>query len=331
MQIIVVGMHRSGTSAVTRLINMMGAYVGTEGSLIESRSTNLDNLWRVNQKGFWERDDVVSLNVKVLWALGLDWNRVAEFRVDRLMEDDLDFARKRIHPILCELEPHRPWVIKDPRLSLLLPLWREQLEVPVAVHVWRDPSAVAASLRTRNEFPMSYGLALWEHYNVHALRNTADIPRVIVRYEDLMQSPVEVTARVHDQLAKVGVRNLDLPPQNEIEAFIDPSLYREKPSDDMELSALSQQLIDYFENGDHATTPVLEFPENALADLRGYEFQAHKRTELQKAERRAARKADDPAEDEREREIDALHLRIRSEAERNARLQQEIEELRNRD
>ena len=52
MQLIVLGMHRSGTSAVTRLLNMMGSYVGPEESLLEANTDDVDALWDQNRKGF---------------------------------------------------------------------------------------------------------------------------------------------------------------------------------------------------------------------------------------------------------------------------------------
>ena len=59
MQIIVLGMHRAGTSAVTRLINLMGAYLGPEEQLLPATPDN--------PKGYWERIDVLQLHE---WLLG---------------------------------------------------------------------------------------------------------------------------------------------------------------------------------------------------------------------------------------------------------------------
>lgn len=149
MQILVLGMHDSGASAVTRLLNMMGACVGTEESVVGANSENLDGLRERNREVFWERKDVVDLNEEVLGSLGLAWNRALAFNPSTLKSEDLDWARKRIRTILATLEPSRPWVVKDPRLCLTLPLWLEQLEVPVAVIVWRNPVEVAESLKLR--------------------------------------------------------------------------------------------------------------------------------------------------------------------------------------
>jgi len=113
MQIIVLGMHRAGTSALTRIINLMGAYVGTEGLLMESGRENL--------KGFWERKDVRALHQEVFKALGVEWDKVAHLDLSKFTENDRAAFEKKARTIVLNLDAHRPWVLKDPRLCLLLP------------------------------------------------------------------------------------------------------------------------------------------------------------------------------------------------------------------
>ena len=79
MQIFVLGMHRSGTSVVTRLINLMGAHLGPE-DLSTGASPE-------NPKGFWERRDVRDENDAVLWSSGADWWKVADFSLDVVPND----------------------------------------------------------------------------------------------------------------------------------------------------------------------------------------------------------------------------------------------------
>jgi len=64
MQLIILGMHRSGTSMQTRLLNLAGAYFGPEGS-----STGAND---ENPKGFWERVEARRLNDAVLFSTGHD-------------------------------------------------------------------------------------------------------------------------------------------------------------------------------------------------------------------------------------------------------------------
>ena len=71
MQILVLGMHRSGTSMVARLLNLMGAYFAPEGVSLGANQEN--------PKGFWERRDLCALNEMVLQSSGADWHRLSGF------------------------------------------------------------------------------------------------------------------------------------------------------------------------------------------------------------------------------------------------------------
>jgi hypothetical protein len=102
-----------------------------------------------------------------------------------------------------------PVAWKDPRLCLLLPLWRSMLPSPVVtVLLWRDPMAVARSLRKRQGFSLSLGLALWERYNRAALSALAGHEVYVVRYEDLLDDPrasVTAVARWLDVRGRVPI------------------------------------------------------------------------------------------------------------------------------
>ena len=120
MQLIVLGMHRSGTSSVTRLLNLAGAYFGPEGIATEANEEN--------PKGFWERRDVRAVCDGLLLGGGYDWWRVADFDPEQIptgvREEQLDAFRR----IVLELDAHRPWVLKEPRLCLLLSVLRPLLD-----------------------------------------------------------------------------------------------------------------------------------------------------------------------------------------------------------
>jgi archaellum component FlaC len=220
MQMIVIGMHRSGTSVLARLLNLMGVYFGPEGI---GTGANPEN-----PKGFWERRDVRALNDFVLQSAGHDWDRVCRLDVDALPGPVVEEFTRRASQIVLSMDAHRPWMIKEPRLCLLMPLWRRVLEVPVCVHILRHPVEVAASLQTRNQIPIEAGLALWEHYNRSGRAAMRGLPAVTVRHGDLLARPVEETARLLHVLEALGVRGLTLPAAAEIESFVDPNLYRER-------------------------------------------------------------------------------------------------------
>lgn len=221
MQIIVLGPHRSGTSLVTRLINLMGAYFAPEKA-----SLGFD---KANPKGYWERRDVMNCNNAILQASGCSWCDLAGWPEDGnpALAPEL---KRQMKSIILDMDAFRPWVMKDPRLCLTLPSWKPLLEVPVAVLVYRDPLEVARSLEIRDNFPPEFGVALWEFYAVHALNASLGMPRVFLQHAGfLAEAPVATIDALLDDLQACGVRRLEMPSSREIEAFVDSELYRSLP------------------------------------------------------------------------------------------------------
>jgi hypothetical protein len=235
MQLFVLGMHRSGTSAVTRLLNLAGAYFGPEGI---SNGADEGNL-----KGFWERRDIRDICDGLLRESGHDWWRVGSFTLDNITDEVRERHLGRLRKLLLEIDAHRPWVVKEPRLSLLFPLVRPLLEVPVCIHVAREPLEVAESLHTRNGFAAPTGIALWEMYTIHAFQGSADVPRLLVHYEDLVSSPVPTVAKLIGQLDDCGVSGLHVPTEREITAYISPDLHRARRSPEGRHSWMNDQQV----------------------------------------------------------------------------------------
>lgn len=212
MQIIVLGMHRAGTSAITRLINLMGAYLGPEDQMLPATADN--------PKGYWERIDVLQLHERLLEALDADWYITSAVDPASIPGDALEQFEERARTILREMDEHRPWVMKDPRLCLLLPLWRPLLETPICVHVARHPLATAQSLEKRDRFPLHFGAALWEEYNARALLVSSGLPRFAVCYETLMEQPLATAQALHQSLRACGIQGLRLPDEQAIRDFL---------------------------------------------------------------------------------------------------------------
>ena len=241
MQIVILGMHRSGTSLTTRLINMMGAYFGPEGLSLGFAEDN--------PKGFWERRDVLKINQGMFRYFGCTWFKVDKWDDTRLgaMPPPLAHA---IQSVILEMDAHRPWVMKDPRLCMTFPCWRPFLEVPVAVIAWRDPLEVARSLQIRNSLPIEYGLALWEYHAAHAIRHAAALPKAFTHYDSMIASPVEATKTLYEDLCKAGVSGLRLPSEREILAFVEPSLYRARRKDTSHALTPHQEKLSSMLRGD---------------------------------------------------------------------------------
>jgi hypothetical protein len=232
MQILILGMHRSGTSATARLINMMGAYFAPEGMALPAKPDN--------PKGFWERRDVLHFNDELLKLQGCQWNQLASWDFAKASQVPENMKRL-MHSLIMNMDAHRPWFIKDPRMCLTLPAWTPLLESPLAVVVYRNPQEIAISLDKRNPLMAEYGIALWEFYTVGLLNASRAMPRVFVRHEDILEKPVKRSEELLKQLTQLGVRRLVMPSAQEVRAFIDPRLHRSKPAGEKNLPALSSQ------------------------------------------------------------------------------------------
>ena len=104
MQILVLGMHRSGTSMVARSLNMMGAYFAAEGI---STGANQEN-----PKGFWERRDVRTLNDMLLHSAGADWHRVSDFTLEKIPAAALAQFKTDAGKIILDMAAHRRTVLE---------------------------------------------------------------------------------------------------------------------------------------------------------------------------------------------------------------------------
>ncbi len=266
MQIMVLGMHRSGTSAVARLLNMMGAYFAPEGQGLPPSKTN--------PKGYWERHDVVNLNNQVLNSLGIGWDTISKYDSSQITPEISAQFSSRAQEIVLGLDAHRPWMMKDPRLNLLLPLWLPLLELPVCVYVYRSPIQVAQSLAARENFSIHLGLALWEKYNLIALADSAHLPRILISYEELMSNPLGTVKYLYDSLQNLEIQGLRLPHDKEVTAFVDANLFHAKGDDSLQGEYINSQqlaLFEAFKNGSALTQTLPKLSQGAAAILKEYE------------------------------------------------------------
>lgn len=181
--ICLLGMHRSGTSAVARAVNLLGAYLGEQDDLMSPAPEN--------PEGFWERVDIVALDDRILrhhkrsWAANMplpeNWHRSEG--VSHLRRELVELVRKAFLG-------HRVWAWKDPRTSVVFDIWKDALsELGVelsCVFVIRNPLDVARSLRKRNGFTEEKSFGIWFNYNISALKASAGLKRVFVSYDRFM-------------------------------------------------------------------------------------------------------------------------------------------------
>lgn len=176
--VVVIGMHRSGTSVTTRALNRLGLTLGDAADNLAGDGSNPD--------GHWESRRLLAFNDKLLAAAGATWRDIPADLAIPTGRDWKDEAYRVFTDRAGE-----SWVWKDPRLCLLLPFWREVFLAlfeaePVAVLCLRNPLEVAASLQRRNGMPRQQALALWERYLDSALTALDGMPVLVSRYDDLL-------------------------------------------------------------------------------------------------------------------------------------------------
>jgi hypothetical protein len=209
----VLGMHRSGTSAATRVVEMLGPHGGRDP--IEPDAAN--------PTGYWESRALTALNEQLLDRLGGSWWDPPALPDGWEREASLDALRTSGAASFGEVFPSQPWVWKDPRNCLTLPFWTATLDVdPVAIVVTRDPLEIARSLERRNAFPTAFSLALWERYTRELLHNLTGRPALVTSFAALTGDPAAWAAAVRGYLDGKGIATAD-PDTTAVRGFVDPS------------------------------------------------------------------------------------------------------------
>ena len=223
--IFVVGMHRSGTSALTRVLSLCGGAL--PASLMAPNSGN--------PTGYWEPHDAMEINDRFLHARSSSWSDPGlTFRT--APRDHGGFARyvALIRDFLALIdeflthgvEPGGPMIIKEPRITALLPYWltaaAEAGFAPRAIHIFRNPADVALSLAARDGMAFDRACALWQKYNLLGEHDARAIPRAFVSYEALLDDWEGTLARC---AAEIGVDvAVDGPTRRAVDAFLSPQL-----------------------------------------------------------------------------------------------------------
>src|SRR5690242_7651516 len=124
--ICVLGMHRSGTSCLTGMLEDAGVFLG-----------NVSKQNPHNKKGNQENLEIMRLNDAVLAANGATWDRPPESEADWSREQ-----KEALQAILSQYAGHARWAFKDPRTMFTLSGWREALPELQFIGTFRHPSAV---------------------------------------------------------------------------------------------------------------------------------------------------------------------------------------------
>ncbi len=220
----VLGMPRSGTSALTRVLSLCG------GAL----PANLEAADAFNPRGYWEPRESHHLNGRMLRC---HYSTDADPSLRLQEEDAIDVREKtafigEIKAFLTTL-PYSPVVIiKDLYITALSKMWFDAarqagFDVAAAIAV-RHPhevmASVAASRRVSPELPNALPGAMWLKYNLLAERNTRGIPRVFVEYANLLEDWRRETKRISAALEI----DLATPDESAVDKFLTENLHRNR-------------------------------------------------------------------------------------------------------
>jgi len=177
--IVVLGMHRSGTSAIARGLAVLGVELG--GNLIPAQADNI--------KGFWEDKKIVEINTALLNSCGQDWQTFGALEVSQQYE-----IRQQAQDYIREVAKDvSVWGFKDPRTARVLPFWNSVFSSlainPSYCVVIRHPLSVAKSLEKRNGFKMLRSLLLWYQYSMDMLDGLGDGVFTLVDYDEFIENP----------------------------------------------------------------------------------------------------------------------------------------------
>jgi hypothetical protein len=180
--IMVLGMHRSGTSAFTGVLSLMGVDLGAR--LLPASSSN--------PSGHWEHEEVVSVHDSLLMALGTKWDDPRALPAGWLKSEPAAAHREKLLEIIVRDFAGSPlWALKDPRLCKLLPLWISLLEEldcePVWVLLARHPCESIRSLESREGFSREKSELLWLRYTLDAERETGHRNRLVITFDQLLE------------------------------------------------------------------------------------------------------------------------------------------------
>ncbi|MGD0815397.1 MAG: sulfotransferase [Verrucomicrobiota bacterium] len=213
--VFIIGMHRSGTSALGGALEPLGLTVG--------KTVMPPNSDRGNPRGYYENLALTELHDRFLACIkSIWWDHKPVRKLRFLGPSARRFRKELVQLLIDEFGQGRP-LIKDPRMCRLMPLWIPVIKkyFPQARFILpiRHPVEVAHSLLKRDQFKLDLGLKLWVVHVLESERTTRGLNRLFTTYDQLTQSSLETVVRL--------ARNLGLPAETvpaSLSGQIDPAL-----------------------------------------------------------------------------------------------------------
>ena len=181
--ILVLGMHRSGTSMLAGILDRLGC----KGPKTQPEANER------NPKGYFESAPIFQLNDEILATAGTRWNDWQPLREDWILSPRFNEFRSRAAKLIVEEYGSASLIyLKDPRMCRLLPMWQAVFDElgyrVICIHTHRHPNEVASSMKARTniEVEPSLGMLSWLRYILEAEIASRGLPRMFTSYSNLI-------------------------------------------------------------------------------------------------------------------------------------------------
>lgn len=236
--VLVLGMHRSGTSALTRIFNLLGAEL----------PKNMLGANPSNEAGHWEPARLIELHDRFLAEAGSRWSDWRALNLKNMPSARLDAYRSEITTVLTEDYGQSDIIVlKEPRIcrfaAWFTKILRDQGFDVLVIFPFRNPLEVAASLLQRDGMTQNEATLLWLRSTLDAEYASREFPRSFVAYESVLANPRRVVSSMLDGL---GIFNQNISEQTwkKIGEFISPDLRRQQYAiNKLEMDPLTQSWI----------------------------------------------------------------------------------------
>ena len=199
---LVVGMHRSGTSCLTGVLERCGVRLGNvrKGGLF-------------NKKGYFEIREVQQIHDQILALNRGNWYNPPENIIVHPVH------RQQLIEISQQLKQHQFAALKDPRSILILDTWKEIIGSSYQlIGTFRHPLAVGHSIATRNHLSLEQGLTAWIAYNKRLVQAHQENQFPLIQFD--LSNPQHYLRNVIAVAEQLGLK----PKQRRIRRFIEANL-----------------------------------------------------------------------------------------------------------
>lgn len=236
----ILGMHRSGTSMTTRILNLMGVFLGESEKMVPPNKND-------NEEGFWEHAEIVNIHEAILKELNSSWESTVPLP-DKWWElpNIKKYKSELIQVIKEEFINCSIWGFKDPRTCIMLPLWEQIFKglniEPLFVIPIRNPIDIANSLIKRDGCSLNQGIRLWYYYMINIIDGTQGYKRIFIPYDDMIENIDLNLIKLIDFLS-ISVSEED---KNRIKGSLKPNLRHSKTNENKLQLLASKQVVELY-------------------------------------------------------------------------------------